>query len=42
MVAARVRLEGFNTLADIGGVSGTAGFTNMKYDSFRITKGEIE
>ena len=42
MVSANIRLEGFNTLADVGGVAGTVGFTNMKYDMLRINKGELE
>ena len=42
MVEANIRLEGFNTLANVGGSPNTVGFTNMKYDMLRINKGEIE
>ena len=42
MVSANIRLEGFNTLANVGGNASTVGFTNLKYDMLRITKGELE
>ena len=42
MVAANIRLEGYNTLADVGGTPNTVGFKNMKYDMLRINKGELE
>lgn len=42
MVGARIRLEGYNTLANVGGSPNTVGFKNMKYDMLRINKGEIE
>ena len=42
MVEANIRLEGYNTLADVGGTPNTVGFKNMKYDMLRINKGELE
>ena len=42
MISATIKLEGFNTLANVGGSPNTVGFTNMKYDMLRINKGEIE
>ena len=42
MVNAEIRLQGFNTLANVGGSPGTAGFTNLKYDMLRLNKGDIE
>ena len=42
MVEANIRLEGYNTLANIGGTPNTVGFKNMKYDMLRINKGELE
>ena len=42
MVSANIRLEGYNTLANVGGSPNTVGFTNMKYDMLRINKGELE
>jgi hypothetical protein len=42
MIGANIRLEGFNTLADVGGTPNTVGFKNMKYDMFRLNKGELE
>ena len=41
MVKGTIKLEAFNTLADVGGVSGTAGFTNIKEDMFRVNKGDL-
>ena len=42
MISATIKLEGFNTLANVGGSPNTVGFTNLKYDMLRINKGEIE
>jgi len=42
MIGANIRLEGFNTLANVGGTPNTVGFKNMKYDMFRLNKGELE
>lgn len=42
MIEANIRLEGFNTLANVGGTPNTVGYKNMKYDMLRINKGELE
>ena len=42
MISAEIKLEGFTTLANVGGAPNTVGFTNLKYDMLRINKGEIE
>ena len=42
MINAEIRLQGFNTLANVGGSPNTVGFTNLKYDMLRLNKGDIE
>lgn len=41
MVSAQIRLQGFNTLANVGGNANTVGFQNLKYDMFKVNKGDL-
>ena len=41
MVSATIRLQGFNTLANVGGNANTVGFSNLKYDMFKVNKGDL-
>ena len=41
MVSAEIRLQGFNTLANVGGTPNTVGFQNLKYDMFKVNKGDL-
>ncbi len=41
MVSAEIRLQGFNTLANVGGNASTVGFQNLKYDMFKVNKGDL-
>lgn len=42
MLDAEIKMEGYNTLANIGGTPNTVGFKNLKYDMFKVNKGDIK
>ena len=42
MVAADIRVTGYNTMANIGGVPNTVGFTNMELTMLRLNKGQLD
>jgi hypothetical protein len=42
MIAADIRVTGYNTMANIGGVPNTVGFTNMELTMLRLNKGQLD
>ena len=42
MVSANIRLEAYNTLAEVGGTPNTVGFKNLKYDMMKVNKGDLD
>jgi len=42
MLDATIKMEGYNTLANIGGNANTVGFKNLKYDMFKVNRGDIK
>jgi hypothetical protein len=42
MIAADIRVLGYNTMANIGGSPNTVGFTNMELTMLRLNKGQLD